>query len=318
MAKTSAPEAPASLTNPLAKSAANTKKLMVGNLETYELLPNPETSMHIPPVDPDWLINTNMKQLILGIDANMNILLTGDAGVGKTTLVQQMAAMRSWPFTRIPLSEGVKESDLFGRWRTRDRETVWIKGPVQTAVEQGHILLLDEIDFADPSHLVAMRGLLEPDHRMLRLMGCDGSVVKAHPQLRICATCNSIGNANRLNYSGANMMNLADLDRFDWTIKMGHLDPDKEISLIMRKVPSVEKAIVEGMVKVAGLVRKANKEGETSYPFGLRAMLKWARAYRLYPQTHVGFALQGAVLDSLDPHEATFVKEIYKTVFGKH
>jgi len=287
-----------------------------GRIESYMLPPNEETAQFVPPTDPDWLTTTKMGELVMALDADMNVLIVGDAGVGKTAMIKQMCAIRNWPFRRVNLSEGVRESDLFGRWVARGKEMVWVKGPVQVAVEQGHVLLLDEIDFANPSYLVALRALMETDQRQLQLLACDGSVLTPHPQFRVVATANSIGNENRLDYAGANLMNLADLDRYNWTIQLEHLEAAQEIGLLLRKAPGLAKEMAENMVKVVTMVREANANQETTFPFGFRSLLKWAKNYLLIP--HANYSLGTSVLAMLDPLEQEYVRGVSEKVFGRN
>ncbi len=315
--------------------------LQILNLRTYRL-PDTEAAVWVPPVDPTWLLTGDMHQLVLAIDSNLNVLLVGDQGVGKTEIVKQMCALRNWPCTRVMMSEGVREADLFGRWTAHNNSMVWLRGPVQRAVEEGHVLLIDEIDFADPGHLVALRGLLEVNNRLLMLNGKDGSVVKPHPQFRICAAANSIGNSNKLNFVGAREMNHADLRRFGWTIRMTHFEFDMqdttkqlEVDIIMQKLKSTAgaslpngmtvggvtvswdqiRSTVLRMVKVANLCRGANKNSEIMYSFGISDTIQWAMNYLLL--ANAGVALLASVLHKLDSDDFTVIEKIHMAEFGE-
>lgn len=275
---------------------------------------------YIPKFDPHWQLAGYMTAMALAMDADMNILLTGFQGTGKTSSVRQLCAIRNQPLLRISCSETLAEDEFFGRYLLKDGETVWVSGPLELAAREGWAVILDEWDMARPQALTALRGLLETGSRHLVLMGKDGKRVDVHSDFRVFGTANSIGAARRGQFVGTNMMNPADLDRWDFTIRID-LPPVAAIKkALFSYFPDLPEGFVDNMLRVVQQVNAnvLSVEGEavppTDYKFGMRAILKWAKAYMLLK--HPLAALMPAVLETLSPYEFTAIQGVAQRVFG--
>lgn len=77
--------------------------------------------------------------------ANYAILLEGSPGVGKTSLIQTVAAISGNKLTRINLSEQTDVSDLFGADLPSENGFKWKDGPFLRALKDGNWILLDEV-----------------------------------------------------------------------------------------------------------------------------------------------------------------------------
>lgn len=91
------------------------------------------------------------------------LLLKGPTGVGKSRLVEHMAARLGRPLVTVACHDDTSAVDLVGRFIIKGGETVWVDGPVTRAVRQGAILYLDEIAEARPDVVVVIHPLA--DHR---------------------------------------------------------------------------------------------------------------------------------------------------------
>ena len=72
--------------------------------------------------------------------------ISGLSGNGKTFMVEQACAKVGKEFIRVQINPETDEDDLLGGFRLINGETVFSKGPVLKAMENGAILLIDEID----------------------------------------------------------------------------------------------------------------------------------------------------------------------------
>lgn len=82
---------------------------------------------------------------------------------------------------------------------------MWQDGPVVQAMREGHVILLDEANLADPAVLERLNSLLEPG-RSLTLAekgGSGGEVVVAHDKFRLVATMNPGGDFGKRELSPA-------------------------------------------------------------------------------------------------------------------
>ena len=64
-------------------------------------------------------------------------------------------------------------------------------GALSTAVKEGHILIMDEMDVADPAELAGLYDLLDGAPLVLAQNG--GEIIPVHSRFRFVATGNSAG-----------------------------------------------------------------------------------------------------------------------------
>ena len=86
--------------------------------------------------------------------------ISGLSGNGKTFMVEQACAKAGREFIRVQINPETDEDDLLGGFRLINGETVFCKGPVLKAMENGAVLLLDEIDRAT-NKIMCLQGVLE-------------------------------------------------------------------------------------------------------------------------------------------------------------
>ncbi len=94
------------------------------------------------------------------------VMLKGPTGCGKTRFVEHMAWKLRRPLITVACHEDLTASDLVGRYLLRDEETVWIDGPLATAVKMGALCYLDEVVEARKDTVVVIHPLTD-DRRML-------------------------------------------------------------------------------------------------------------------------------------------------------
>jgi len=91
------------------------------------------------------------------------LLLKGPTGTGKSRFIEYMAHHLNKELITIACHEETSSTDLIGRFIIKGAETVWLDGPLTTAVRKGAIIYLDEIAEARPDVIVALHSLT--DHR---------------------------------------------------------------------------------------------------------------------------------------------------------
>ncbi|MEW5309894.1 MAG: hypothetical protein WDW38_001740 [Sanguina aurantia] len=95
------------------------------------------------------------------------ILLQGPTSSGKTSLVAYLAAQTGHPFVRINNHEHTELSEYLGSYvGDATGKLVFRPGPLVTALQQGHWLVLDELNLAPTEVLEALNRLLD-DNREL-------------------------------------------------------------------------------------------------------------------------------------------------------
>lgn len=115
-------------------------------------------------------------------------LLKGPTGTGKSRFVEYMAHKLDRKLITVSCHEETSSTDLIGRFIIKGAETIWIDGPLTTAVKHGAILYLDEVAEARPDVIVAIHSLT--DHRRELFVDKLGETVKAHDDFCLVASFN--------------------------------------------------------------------------------------------------------------------------------
>lgn len=115
-------------------------------------------------------------------------LLKGPTGTGKSRFIEYMASKLNKKLITVSCHEETSSTDLIGRYIIKGAETIWLDGPLTTAVKTGAILYLDEIAEARPDVIVAIHSLT--DHRRELFIDKLGETVKAHEDFTLVASFN--------------------------------------------------------------------------------------------------------------------------------
>ena len=116
------------------------------------------------------------------------VLLKGPTGTGKSRFVEYMAHRLDRTLITVSCHEETSSTDLIGRFIIKGAETVWLDGPLTTAVRSGAIVYLDEVAEARPDVIVAIHPLT--DHRRELFIDKLGETIRAHPDFMLVASFN--------------------------------------------------------------------------------------------------------------------------------
>lgn len=266
------------------------------------------------PVEEEYFFPEEITTFVAnGVKANQRVLLTGDCGGGKSSLIEQLAARAKHPMMRVNLNGQTTPEDLIGRWGVRDGKTYWIDGLLTLAMKHGFWFLLDEVDFGEAAVLSLLHPVLEPNGKLV-LKEKDGEIVKAHPKFRLFATGNTLGimGDKRALYQGANVMNEAFMDR--WLVV--HVPyPSKEVEAkIIKSKAKTSDTVTEVVLRVAEDIRRMHNQQEISCTFSTRRCIQWAQLIETYRKPILAAKL--AILNKLSPVEAQTVQGVIQRIAG--
>jgi len=182
--------------------------------------------------------------------------ISGLSGNGKTFMVEQACAKVGKEFIRVQINPETDEDDLLGGFRLIDGETVFAKGPVLKAMENGAILLLDEIDRAT-NKIMCLQGILEGKPVLVKK---TGEIIKPAEGFNVIATANTKGKGSEDGrFTAASIIDEAFLERFTISVdqKFPSLNIEKKIVLKhMEKFGSIDEDFADKLVTWADIIRK--------------------------------------------------------------
>jgi MoxR-like ATPase len=182
--------------------------------------------------------------------------ISGLSGNGKTFMVEQACAKVGKEFIRVQINPETDEDDLLGGFRLINGETVFSKGPVLKAMENGAILLLDEIDRAT-NKIMCLQGILEGKPVLVKK---TGETISPAEGFNVIATANTKGKGSEDGrFTAASIIDDAFLERFTISVdqQFPSLNIEKKIVIKhMEKFDCLDTDFAEKLVVWADIIRK--------------------------------------------------------------
>ena len=293
---TSTSTATANVSKNVVSPEAEVKK-PVENLETKKIPTldhshsNIDYSFYIPEQDPRYIKYGNYKMIekIIKSGKFYPVYIYGEAGVGKTSTIEQACAAQNKPYFRCQISADVMSEDVIG--------------PVLLAMRSGGVLVLDEFD--TNSTLMILQGILEGKPFLIKQ---TGEVVKPAPGFTIFATGNTKGDGNSEKYIGTTVLNDAQLDRFNSFIYQDIPTIDVYEDIIRNKIKVDEIQMSDDQVNlILTFVEKCKnaykKTGECQF-ISTRRVQMLLDSFMMHGQNK--FALKKAVKDCLSRYREDY------------
>ena len=208
--------------------------------------------------------------------------ITGLSGNGKTFMVEQACAKAKREFFRVNITVETDEDDLLGHYSLIDGNTVWQDGPVVKAMEQGAILLLDEIDLAS-SKIMCLQPVLEGKGVFLKKIN---RFVKPAVGFNVLATANTKGiGSEDGRFIGTNILNEAFLERFPITMEQEYPSLPVERKILDKVFVSLDLTpgdFSEKLVTWADSIRKTFYEGGIDEIIATRRLVHIVNAFGIF------------------------------------
>jgi MoxR-like ATPase len=178
------------------------------------------------------------------LENNLNVLIEGETGTGKTSGVMAYCAQRHLNFFAVPCNSAIDFTQVIGGlFPNAEGKLEWVDGGITRIVREGGVLLINELNNAPKNLSQYLMSLLD-DRRSITLMGHGNEVVTAHKDLLIVADQNP-------NYRGTQLLNEAWKDRF-------------EIKLRYNYDNAIEKKIVtsSALLELANGIRSTSRQND--------------------------------------------------------
>lgn len=201
--------------------------------------------------------HSKFDEVLVLVEAGVPVLLTGEKGSGKTTLVMQIAENLKLRFFSLPMTRQTTLSHLLGFMSVNG---TYVPSLLKDAFENGGLFLLDEIDAGDPNVLLCLN-TIENGY-----ISFPSGIIKVHDDFRLLATANP-QNQHEF-YTGRSKLDAATLDRFD-TIEVGRDE-------------SLEKSLVDFDTTLhMTLVREVLAESNSSIVISMRDSMRYQKRKEL-------------------------------------
>ena len=193
------------------------------------------------------------KYLIRSAVRGKNIMMTGQAGCGKTMAAKSLVNALDRPdfyfnlgATQDPRASLIGNVHFDKGKGTYFSESLFVKA-IQT---ENAVILLDELTRAHPDAWNILMTVLDQGQRYLRLDEADGqNTIKVADGVTFIATAN-IGNE----YTATRQLDKALMDRFT-IIEMDVLNDEEEFGLLKYMFPSVDETALKNVADITHLTR---------------------------------------------------------------
>jgi cobaltochelatase CobS len=278
---------------------------------------------HVPEIDPQYLFDRDTTLAILaGFAHNRRVMISGFHGTGKSTHIEQVAARLNWPCVRVNLDSHISRLDLLGKdaivLEDGKQVTAFKDGILPWALQRSVALVFDEYDAGRPDVMFVIQRVLEQSGKLTLLD--QNRVLRPHPYFRLFATANTVGLGDTTGlYHGTQQINQGQMDRWSIVVQLNYLAFEKEVAIVMSKLPASLKSdgadLVAKMVRVAEMTRQAFMNGDISTVMSPRTVLTWAENIAIFGS--VSYAFRVSFLNKCDDLERGVISEFYQRAFGE-
>ncbi len=167
-----------------------------------------------------------IRDLLIAMLAEGNVLLEGVPGVAKTSIAKAFASSVGLEFKRIQFVPDILPGDIIGMSIFNQRTSAFEvrRGPVFT-----NILLVDEINRASPKVQSALLEAMEEKQASI-----DGTTFPLPSPFMVITTQNPI------DVAGTFPLPEAQIDRFMFKLDVGYLSPDDELRMLQLRNESLK------------------------------------------------------------------------------
>lgn len=269
----------------------------------------------VPEVDSRYIFPIDLlKNVLMGLEMNIPVYLWGHAGVGKSTMYEQVCAHTKRPYIRVQHTANTEESHIIGQVLANESGTYFEPGPLAIAMKYGLVYNADEYDFAHASVTAVYQPVLEGKSLVIKEAPSEWRIIKPHKDFRFVATGNTNGSGDETGlYAGTNLGNAANYSRFGITDHVDYM-PKKLEQDVVASQAGITKKDARLIVEFADNIRKAFKSGEMTATIGPRELIYAAKIGLARMSWKHGICL--AFVNRLSPIDMEVASGIMSRIFA--
>jgi MoxR-like ATPase len=244
----------------LAEAKPYIEREEVNSLTTAPIMSGHDTVLTVPDVQPYFartFDNLTEKDVYdYARSTQQQVLLTGEAGTGKTSSARNYAAVHKLPFVTIECTQQIDQSVTQGRFVPTGigNATQWKYSQLASAIQRPSVVLLNELTRMSPKAASLFLRLLAERELLIEPLN---EVIKVHPECLIIADQNT-----GLGYTGTSKQDTALIDRFSIKLEFKY---DTAIESKFIKSPA--------LLEFASNIRQASElNDEFSTPMSTRVL----------------------------------------------
>ncbi|KAH9936525.1 uncharacterized protein B0H18DRAFT_1206806 [Fomitopsis serialis] len=263
----------------------------------------------------------NVMRVVRACQLSKPVLLEGSPGVGKTSLVTALANLCGHQLCRINLSDQTDIVDLFGSDLPVEGgepgQFAWKDAEFLRALQEGHWVLLDEMNLAPQAILEGLNAVL--DHRGTVYIPELGRSFARHPSFRIFAAQNPLSQGG-----GRKGLPKSFVNRFT-KVYVQELTPS-DLLLICRHIfPNHPEESLRAMISYTtrlsedvAIRREFGRQGGP-WEFNLRDVIRWATLLKQAgPQAHPSDFLLPVFLERFrSTADRDHARKLFQTFFSE-
>lgn len=232
----------------------------------------------VPDIDENYIFPIDLlKNVLMGLEENIPVMLWGHAGVGKSTMYEQVCARTNRPYMRVQHTANTEEAHIVGQTLANEKGTYFEPGPLALAMKHGWVYNADEYDFAHASILAVYQPVLEGKPLIIKEAPEEWRVIRPHKNFRFVATGNTNGSGDETGlYVGTNMGNAANYSRFGITDRVTYM-PKKQEAAVIAAQADIDLDDAKLLVEFATKIRESFESSQMSSTIGPRELIYAAK-----------------------------------------
>lgn len=238
------------------------------------------------------ILEAMLQDFLLG----EHLLLVGNQGVGKNKIVDRFLHLLNCPREYVQLHRDTSVQSLTLQPTVKDGVITYEDSPLVRAVQNGHVLVVDEADKA-PTHVTCvLKALVESSEMLLadgrRIVHFSDAAkskpnsVVMHPGFRMIVLANRPGFPFLGNDFFGALGDIFSCHAVDNPLK------ESEMALLKQYGPSVPEETVEKLLTIFGELRNLADDGMITYPFSTREVVNVVKHLEAFPNDGIALVLK--------------------------